>query len=224
MCAGRTACGCWPTPRRASARAIAAARSARIGHRDRDQLLPGQAARLLRRRRRGLHRRRRARRDHALAARARPGRRQVRQRAHRHERPAGHLQAAILIEKLGDLRRRDRGAQRRRRALRRGARRRRGRAAPCRRRDVGLGAVHDPGRPGGRRDALADALQGARASRPRSTIRKPLHRQTGLPPLSRSPATACRSPSALAAEVISLPMHPYLAPDVQDRDRGRGAP
>ncbi len=54
------------------------------------QLLPGQAARLLRRRRCGLHRRRRPRRGAALAAGARPGQRQVRQRADRDQRPARH--------------------------------------------------------------------------------------------------------------------------------------
>ena len=71
-------------------RAIAAARSAPSATIDDHQLLPGKAARLLRRRRRGLHRRRRTCRDAALDPRARPGRRQVRQRAHRPERPARH--------------------------------------------------------------------------------------------------------------------------------------
>ncbi len=55
-----------------------------------DELLSGEAARLLRRRRRHLHRRRRARRGAALAPRARPGQRQVRQCPHRRERAARH--------------------------------------------------------------------------------------------------------------------------------------
>ena len=55
---------------------------------DRDQLLSGEAARLLRRRWRGLHRRRRAGRADEKPARARRERRQIRRRAHRHHRPA----------------------------------------------------------------------------------------------------------------------------------------
>ena len=55
-----------------------------------DELLPGQAARLLRRWRRGIPRRRRDDSDVEQPARARPGHRQIRQRADRHERPPRH--------------------------------------------------------------------------------------------------------------------------------------
>ena len=84
------ACWCSRTPRRASARPRRTARSARSATSTAHQLLPGQAARLLRRRRRDVHRRRRAAAHAALAARPREGRRQIRQRPHRHERPARH--------------------------------------------------------------------------------------------------------------------------------------
>lgn len=62
---------------------------------------PGEAAWLLRRRRRGIHRRRQGCGNAPLDPRARAGRRQVRQRADRHDRPPRYdIQAAVLIEKL----------------------------------------------------------------------------------------------------------------------------
>ena len=130
-------------------RAIAAARSAPSATSTDDELLPGKAARLLRRRRRDLHRRRRARRGAALDPRARPGRGQVRQRAHRHERPARHHPGRGADREAQDLPRRDRGARPRRRALQRSPARGRHRARGGRGLDLGLGAVHAP-HPGSR--------------------------------------------------------------------------
>lgn len=69
--------------------------------------------------------------------------------------------------------------------------------------------------PGGRRDALAARLK-AEAIPTAVYYPKPLHRQTAY---RNFPVAGGDLPVSdrLAAEVISLPMHPYLAPDVQDR-------
>jgi dTDP-4-amino-4,6-dideoxygalactose transaminase len=68
---------------------------------------------------------------------------------------------------------------------------------------------------GGRRDELAARLspQGIPTS---IHYPKPLHRQTAY---RHFPVAGNGLPvsEALAGEVISLPMHPYLEPDVQDR-------
>ena len=106
------------------------------------------------------------------------------------------MQAAVLIEKLQIFRRRDRGARARRRALQRAAR---ATSPSCREvtdgADLGLGAVHDP----------ASRVTTATRSPPRLKARghpdRDLLPEAAAPPdrLSatiRSPATACRSPSA----------------------------
>jgi dTDP-4-amino-4,6-dideoxygalactose transaminase len=68
---------------------------------------------------------------------------------------------------------------------------------------------------GGRRDALAARLK-AEAIPTAIYYPKPLHRQTAY---REFPVAGGGLPISdrLAAEVISLPMHPYLQPDVQDR-------
>jgi dTDP-4-amino-4,6-dideoxygalactose transaminase len=69
--------------------------------------------------------------------------------------------------------------------------------------------------PDGRRDELASRLtqQGIPTA---VHYPKPLHRQTAY---RHFPVAGNGLPvsEALASEVISLPMHPYLEPDVQDR-------
>jgi dTDP-4-amino-4,6-dideoxygalactose transaminase len=68
---------------------------------------------------------------------------------------------------------------------------------------------------GGRRDAVAASLkeQGIPTA---IYYPKPLHRQTAY---RQYPSAGNGLPvsDAIAAEVLSLPMHPYLAPDLQDR-------
>jgi dTDP-4-amino-4,6-dideoxygalactose transaminase len=67
----------------------------------------------------------------------------------------------------------------------------------------------------GRRHAVADALK-AQGIPTAIYYPKPLHQQTayrGFP----SAGNGLPVSDALAHEVISLPMHPYLAPDLQDR-------
>jgi dTDP-4-amino-4,6-dideoxygalactose transaminase len=67
----------------------------------------------------------------------------------------------------------------------------------------------------GRRDEVAAALK-AQGIPTAIYYPKPLHRQTayrGYP----TPGTGLPVSDAIAQEVISLPMHPYLAPELQDR-------
>jgi dTDP-4-amino-4,6-dideoxygalactose transaminase len=68
--------------------------------------------------------------------------------------------------------------------------------------------------PGGRRDAVAAALK-AHGIPTAIYYRRPLHRQ---PAYRHFPIAGNGLPvsDALAAEVLSLPMHPYLAEDLQD--------
>ena len=186
-----------------------------LGGRDRDQLLPGQAARRLWRRRRGLHRRRRACAGDAQPAHARRGREPIRLCAHRHERPARHHPGGGADREAEDLSRRDRGARARRAPLRRGPRRCRDRAARGRRAAPRCG----------RSTRSASPPAGATRWRPRSRRRafRPRSitpsRCIGRTPIgtSRSPRAARRSADQLAGEVISLPMHAYLDEPTQDR-------
>ena len=123
-------------------------------------------------------------------ARARRGRRQIRQRAHRHQRPARHHPGRGADREAEDLSRGDRRARARGAALHRRARRRRDRAAGRRRLDLGVGAIHHPARGRPARRARRRAAR-RRAFRPRSIIPS---RCTGRPPTgtSRWPRAACR--------------------------------
>ena len=82
-----------------------------LGLHHRDQFLPGQAARLLWRRRGDFHRRRRIRRNAAQRPRPRPGLGQIRQCPSRADRAARHHSGGGADRKAEDLRRRNRGAQ-----------------------------------------------------------------------------------------------------------------
>jgi dTDP-4-amino-4,6-dideoxygalactose transaminase len=144
--------------------------------------------------------------------RARPSTRpEVPEHADRHEQPHGHPPGRGPDPEALHLPRRDRRPEPRRRPLRAGPGRRRARPAGDRGRGQRLGAIHDrdrgprrPGRaPAGGRHPLGGLLPGP-ASPPGAL--RPL-------PGPRRPA---RHRSA-AGKVISLPMHAYLAPDVQDR-------
>ena len=105
----------------------------------------------------------------AQPARARAGHRQIRQCAHRHDRPARHHPGRGADREAEDFPRRDRRARPHRAALQRRSGRCRARAAGARRLDLGLGAIHHPPR----RRAGATRLprrSRRRAFRPRSII------------------------------------------------------
>ena len=126
------------------------------------------------------------------------------------------IQAAVLIEKLRfspTRSRRASGWPRDMASCSRMSRRCRGDPGAVHQR---VGAVHDASARGLRPRHSSRPAQGRRACRPRSIMPKPLHQQTayrhypvagnGLPVSDR-----------LAAEVLSLPMHPYLAAPTQQR-------
>src|SRR5215217_1465882 len=133
-----------------------------------DELFSGKAARLLRRRRRDLLPKCRARLGAALDPRARSGRRQIRERAHRPQRPARHHSGGGPDREAQDLPRRDRHARAHRPALQRSFARGGHRARGGRGLDLCVGPVHDPhpgsrpgrvpGRPQARRHPDRDLL------------------------------------------------------------------
>ena len=143
------------------------------------------------------------------------GRRQIRQCAHRHDRPARHHPGRGADREAEDLPRRDRRAQPRRRGA---TPRRSPMSRPCRgarRADLGLGAIHHPAASRAARRARRRAAR-RKASRPRSTIPS---RCTGRRPIAHFPVADGGLPvtERLADEVISLPMHAYLDEPTQDR-------
>ena len=165
----------------------------RAGDGDRDQLLSGEAARLLRRRRRGLHRRRRARGAGEKPAPARRGRRSFRGRAHRHYRPARHHPGGGADRKAENFPGRDRRAQSGGGALFRCA----CRVATVPRvgnESTSVWAQYTLRLEPGRRDALCRRAESAKAFRPRSITPS---RCIASRPIatSRSPTAACRSAS-----------------------------
>ena len=172
---------------------------------DRHELLSGQAARLLWRRRRGADRRCRSGGGAQEPARSRPGHRQVRQRAHRHDQPARHhpgRRADRKAENLSPTR------SRRATAWRTAMRRASTTSRSCRALPEGMTSVwaqYTIRLKPGVRDGLAATLK-AQGIPTAIYYPKPLHRQEaykhfpvadgGLPVSDR-----------LADEVISLPMH-----------------
>ena len=177
---------------------------------------PGQAARLLWRRRRGLHRRRRAWRRSCAAcactARARDKYDNVRIGLNGR---LDTIQAAVLIEKLKifpeEIAARERVARRYSAALGR----RCDRAEACPQARPRSGRNTPSGLPPG---SATDSRPRSRpkASRPRSTIRAhcTARRPTGI---FRSAEGGLPVTERLAEEVISLPMHAYLDEATQDR-------
>ncbi len=125
------------------------------------------------------------------------------------------IQAAVLIEKLkifpDEIAARNRSG----RALFRWLSDIVDRAAYRQRIDLGLGAIHHRVAPAARRDGLAAALK-AEGIPTAIYYTKPLHRQ---PAYRGSPLADGGVPVSeqLSGEVISLPMHAYLEPPVQDR-------
>ena len=164
-----------------------------FGARHRDQFFSGQAARLLRRRRRDLHRRRRHSPTRCCSLRVHgAGQRQIRQRPHRPRLPPRHHPGRDPDREAEDFSRRDRGAQPHRPAL---CRRRSPTSRSCRGCRPALTSVwaqYTIRLPAGARDELRGRAQGARAFRPRSTIQS---RCTG-----RRPTSTFRSPTAAAGE------------------------
>jgi dTDP-4-amino-4,6-dideoxygalactose transaminase len=124
------------------------------------------------------------------------------------------IQAAVLLEKLAifddEIARRDAIAMRYSAGLA-------DVAAVPRLRDgnTSVWAQYTIGIDAGRRDTFAEALR-AQGIPTAIYYRKPLHQQ---PAYKHYPSAGNGLPvsEALAGEVISLPMHPYLPPDVQDR-------
>ena len=66
------------------------------------------------------------------------------------------------------------------------------------------------------RDAFAERSQGGRHA-DGGLLPEAAAPADGVQSLTRSPATGCLSPSGSPSEVVSLPMHPYLTEEVQDR-------
>ena len=122
------------------------------------------------------------------------------------------IQAAILLGEAEDLPRRGRDARGCRRPLQRASREQpHPHAGRDRRRAIGLGAVHDPGRQP--REA-AGRSQGS-GHPDRGLLSDPVVASSA--PTRTSPP--CRRPTAraLSERVVSLPMHPYLDEKTQDR-------
>ena len=191
--------------------------SARSALRDHDQLLSGQAARLLRRRRRDLHRRRRARRDRCAAcACTAQGADQYDNVRIGTQRPARHHPGRGADREAEDLSRRDRGAQPDRAALQRRVSPtwRRCRACPTGSTSVWAQyTIRLPSRAGATR--FAAALKAA-GHPDRDLLSEAAASPGGLPAF---PVRRRRLPvtERLAEEVISLPMHAYLDEPTQDR-------
>ena len=170
--------------------------------RHRDELLPGQAARLLRRRRRGVHGRRGARGSSTVSAHPRPGRGQIRQPAHRHERPARHDPGRGPDREAQDFSGRNRRPRPHRPPLQRPPRGRRDRARGVGRRDLRAGRNTRCGSPAstGRRSR---PISRRPASRRRSTTRSPC---TGRRLIGDFPVAGHGLPTSdrIAAEVDQL--------------------
>ena len=183
---------------------------------DRHQLLSGEAARLLWRRRRGLHRRRRARATSSLSLRVHG------QGTDKYDNVRIGLDRAARYHP-------GRGADR---EARRSFPTRSRRATASRERysqaldgivtvpavptalDLGLGAIHDP-HAAGTRETFAAALK-ADGIPTAIYYPKPLHRQKAYQGFPCADGGLPVS-DLLADEVISLPMHAYLDEPTQDR-------
>ena len=137
------------------------------------------------------------------------GRRPVRLRAARAQRPVRHRPGGGADREAEDLSRGDRRARAHRAALLHAARRRRDSAAPERRARPRCGrSSRCASGAAGRRDALASALK-AQGIPTAIYYPKPVHVQEAY---RRFPVAEGGLPVSerLAGEVLSLPMHPYL--------------
>ena len=178
-----------------------------------DQLLSGEAARLLWRWRRVLHQRQRR-----LPTRLRSLRMHG-QGVDRYEHPRiglnsrlDTIQAAILLEKLKIFPDEMRMREPCRDTLQRGSREQpHPHACRDRRRAIGLGAVHDPGRQS--REA-AGRSQGSGHPDGGLSIRSRCRKQRAY---AHFPSVPTPNSEKLSECVVSLPMHPYLDEKTQDR-------